>query len=93
MIKSTRRENETRIFFFLLFLASRLKYVFNSYILAQLHNIFSIMLYLGLSTLKFQRVGQKIQNDEDDLSLWIIHCAVRRIHIIMSFRYLQYILY
>lgn len=92
MIKSTRRENETRIFFFLLFLASRLKYVFNTYILAQLHNIFSIMLYLGLSTLKFQRVGQKIQND-DNLSLWIIHCAVRRIHIIMSFRYLQYILY
>lgn len=92
MIKSTRRENETRIFFFLLFLASRLKYVFNTYILAQLHNIFSIMLYLGLSTLNLQRVGQKIQND-DNLSLWIIHCAVRRIHIIMSFRYLQYILY
>lgn len=93
MIKSTRRENETRIFFFFLFLASRLKYVFNTYILAQLHNIFSIMLYLGLSTLNLQRVGQKIQNDEDNLSLWIIHCAVRRIHIIMSFRSLQYILY
>lgn len=51
------------------------------------------MLYLGLSTLNLQRVGQKIQNDEDNLTLWIIHCAVRRIHIIMSFRYLQYILH